>query len=176
MPASCRYGCGVEKRTAIRHGWSHAAISRENLRHKLGNLAHAGGRQFPCVSAQFARLIAVDQLQRERDVTAILGEAGSLGRVPHLQLSVAATFRHYRQVTHRADQRASNIMQAVEMFLHGDVFPPVIAGSAKVFPSVSHQLVQRVLNQTAKISGGSQLCPLRIVTAMQLVVAGEREV
>ena len=62
------------------------------------------------------------------------------------------------------------------MFLGADVFPPIVAGAAKLFPCVGDDFVEGVLDQAGEIGGGGQLDALGEVAAVQVGIAGEREV
>ena len=62
------------------------------------------------------------------------------------------------------------------MFLNTDGFPPVIARPAQLFPGIGNQLVQAVFHQSAEVNGRCQLGALRMIAAMQIVVASQGQV
>jgi len=67
-------------------------------------------------------------------------------------------------------------MQAIEVLLHGDIFPPVIASFAEFLPGVGDELVEAVLDQAGEVAGCRQLGALRKVSTMQVVVASRVEI
>ncbi len=176
MPARGAYRGGVEQTAAIRQCPPDPVVLAEDRRHQPADLAHTGAGQLPGVGPQFARLVPIDQFQGQRDVAAILGKAGRLRRVAHLEFGVIRAFGNAGQVAHRAHQGAGDVMQAIKVFLHAYLLPPVVACPAQFLPGVHHQFVQRVLDQAAKIGRGGQADTLRVITAVQKIVAGKHQV
>ena len=93
-------------------GRADAAVGGEDCRHQGADLAQAGGRQLARVGAQLAGLVPVDQLQRQRDVAAVLVEGGGLRAVADRQLGVLGAFGHGRQVPTVPDQGAGDGVEA----------------------------------------------------------------
>ena len=67
-------------------------------------------------------------------------------------------------------------LQAGEVFLGDDVLPPIVAGAAKLLPSVGDNLVEGILDQTGEIGCGGQVDPVRIETPVEITIPGEHEV
>ena len=176
MPAGGGDGSGIEERTGIGHGGTDAGIGGEDGRDQAGDVAHAGGGQLAGVGTQFAGFIAVDKLEGEGDVAAVLGEAGSFGAIADGEFGVGAAFGNGGKGTDGADQGAGDGVEGGEVFLRADVFPPIVAGAAKLFPCVGDDFVEGVLDQAGEIGGGGQLDALGEVAAVQVGIAGEREV
>ena len=165
---------GVEQRAAVGQGGANAAAGREDGRHQGADLAQAGAGQLPRVGPQLARLVPVDQLQRQRDVAAVLGEAGRLRAVADRQLGVLGALGHAGQAAHRAHQGAGDALQAVEVLHRGDRWSTSRSrrGPARL-PVVGHDLVQGVLHQPGEVGRGGQPGPLRDSSRRAGPIAGE---
>lgn len=168
--------CDVEEGFAITHFGTCATIGREDIRDEFGNLAHASGGQFAGVGFKLAGVVAVNQFEGEGQVAAVLDEAGDFAGVANLELGVGPPFRDDWQVSDRANQGAGDIVEGVEVFLDGDVFPPVVTGTTKVVPGVGDNLVEGVADEGGKVGGGGQLDAVGVIAAVEVVIAGESEV
>ena len=176
MPArSCHHG-GVEQCAGVSHSRTNPAAGSKDSRHQARDLAQPGCRQLARVGFQLVGLVPIDQLERERDVAAVLGEIDHLRAVTHRQLGIGAAFRYLRQAADRADQRTGHLVERVEVLHSGDLLPPVISRPAQLVPAVDHHLVEGVLDQPGEIGGGRQAGALRVKAAVQVVIAGECQV
>ena len=54
--------------------------------------------------------------------------------------------------------------------------PPVVAGPAQFLPAVDHDFIQGVLDQPGEVGGGGQARPFRVITAVQVQIAGQGQV
>ena len=143
----------------------------------LGNVAHGGVAQLDGIETQLAGLVAVDGFEGQREISAVLGEAGGLGIVTDCQLGVLAPALRRRAGEPMVPTRVPVMsVQVVEVLDLDDLLPPVVAGLAHGLERVDDDLVEGVLHQAGEIGGGGELGADGVEAAMQVVVAGEHQV
>ena len=108
MPAGGGNGGGIKQSAGVGHGWTNSRIVREDSSDKSTDLAETSRSQLAGISGKFAGFVPVNQFQGERDVSAVLSEAGSFGAITDIQFGVLRALRDGRKRSNRADQRTGD--------------------------------------------------------------------
>ena len=110
-------GGGIEEGSGICHGGADVGIGGEDGSDQGGDLSQSGAGQFPGVGFELAGFVPVDELESQRDITAVLDEGCRFRAVPDGQLGVLGAFCDGGQGADGSDQGSGDVVEGIEVLL-----------------------------------------------------------